>query len=122
MLINISNHPSSEWSDMQAKIAREQFGEIYDMDHPVISPHDDADSIQQKAQNVLTDILQKMPDAVHVMGEHTFCYSLVALLQNAGIRCLASTTNRSVVRLNESEIRRSFSFNRFRDYPVISKK
>ncbi|MFU8861976.1 MAG: CRISPR-associated protein [Cyclonatronaceae bacterium] len=117
MLLNISNHPYSEWSSDQKKAAASEFGSVQDLPHPVIAPEADAITVLSKANELFKEIDVVGPDAVHIMGEHTFCHVLINLLQQAGYRCLASTTRRSVEKLDNSEIRRVFEFVRFRDYP-----
>ncbi len=119
MLVNFSNHPSSEWTRNQLETAREQFGTIKDAKHPDILPDWDAKKIREIAEKYHDQIMLWNPRAVHIMGEHTFCFTLVCLLQKSGVRCIASTTTRSVHKVSDQEIRRSFSFVRFRDYPMV---
>jgi len=119
MLVNFSNHPTSEWSREQLETAREQFGTIKDVKHPDILPDWDAKKIREIAAKYHEQIMSWTPRAVHIMGEHTFCFTLVSLLQTSGVRCIASTTIRSVNKVNDHEIRRSFTFVRFRGYPLI---
>jgi hypothetical protein len=55
MLINLSNHPSSGWSETQLKAARE-WGRIVDISFPVIDPEDDSENIKQLAVDYLCKI------------------------------------------------------------------
>ena len=53
--------------------------------------------------------------AVHVMGEMTFCFALVARLKAAGVKCVASTTRRDATEADGVKTSR-FCFVRFREY------
>ncbi|WP_231999441.1 hypothetical protein [Prevotella melaninogenica] len=50
------------------------------------------------------------------MGELTFCYYAVRLLKKAGIRCVASTTERIVEETEDHRKLVRFSFVQFREY------
>jgi hypothetical protein len=128
MLINISNHPSSDWPGNQKNAALIVFGEITDIRFPYIDPasgpdvimvvaHKYADQCFQQLNNIT---MEQYPHAVHIMGEMTFCFTLVSLLQRRGIRCLASTTER-IVSQNGNQKSSEFRFIRFRDYPNLMK-
>jgi len=120
MLINLSNHPSTQWTDEQLS-AGHQYGNILDIDFPVVDPAGDAEYIKQLARECaesVKSILQGSYDsenAVHVMGEPTLVYHIVILLKQQGITCLASTTSRESV--EDKGIKTSkFSFAQFRNY------
>lgn len=120
MLINLSNHPSGRWNLKQLEMARE-FGDIRDIPFPHIDPEASGEALQQLAANYLVDIedyAAKSENAVvvHIMGELTFCFSLVKQLQNKGIRCIASTTERKVLEEKDGRKTTQFRFVRFRDY------
>ena len=119
MLINLTNHPSSRWSDKQ-KAAAEVYGEIVDMPFPEIREEGCEWYVSDLADQYLRKILN-MPDAspfvVHLMGEQTFSYALIKRLRERGITCVASTTKRIVkeeVPGKKSEV--IFQFERFRTY------
>ncbi len=115
MLLNLSNHPSSNWSDKQLKIAKAQFGTIKDMVFPIIDPSWSSKEVKGFAKKFLESILTKRPEAVHIMGEMTFTFFLVQKLQQAGIRCVASTSDRKVEERKGKKIVH-FDFVQFRDY------
>ena len=50
------------------------------------------------------------------MGELTFCYYAIRLLKKAGIRCVASTTERIVEKSEDYQKLVRFSFVQFREY------
>ena len=113
MLLNLSNHPSTSWSEPQLASAG---GNVVDLAFPQVAPDGDEAYIESLANEYLDKIL-KMNDikAVHIMGEMTFCYKLITKLKAHNIRCLASTTKRETVEENGVKISK-FNFVRFREY------
>jgi len=122
MLINLSNHPAAKWSETQIKIACQQFGQVTDLPFPDIDPEADTDVIAILAEQYEVKIKRTLAAentgafAVHLMGELTFCFALVARLQKAGITCLASTTRRETVENGNGLKTSKFDFVRFREY------
>ncbi|MCS6928274.1 MAG: CRISPR-associated protein [Saprospiraceae bacterium] len=117
MLLNLSNHPSSAWPAEQLRAAVEQYGSVQDMLFPNVPPEADIDAVRRLAEEYSLRIqtLDPKPTAVHLMGEMTFTYQLVSLLQAVGMLCIASTTLREVTEEGEKKISR-FRFVRFRPY------
>lgn len=115
MLLNLSNHPSSNWTVSQLAAAGEE-SQVIDLPFPAVAPDGDEAYIESLANEYLDKIL-KMPniEAVHIMGEMNFTYSLVSKLKAHNIRCLASTTKRETVEENGVKISK-FNFVRFREY------
>lgn len=119
MLINLTNHPSSRWSDNQ-KASAKVYGEIVDMPFPVIDEAGDEKYIATLADEYLNKIVNLSDTqsvVVHLMGEQTFSYALIKRLREHGITCVASTTKRIVkeeVPGKKSEV--IFQFERFRAY------
>lgn len=125
MLINLSNHPFRQWSKSQIEEAAKSFGSVYDLLFPAVPPEAETKEIAELAKEVVADCLSllkqaKDPDnAVHIMGELTLCFTVVAMLQKAGITCVASTSVRNAE--IENGIKSSvFSFCRFREYSNLS--
>jgi hypothetical protein len=122
MFINLSNHPSSEWSQSQL-LAASKYGLLVDIPFPVVDPHSETGPIVFLAENYEIEIrkmVSKEPrgsTAVHIMGELTFCFKLVVQLQKVGIRCLLSTTNRQTIDQPDGTKISRFEFVRFREYP-----
>lgn len=118
MLINLSNHPSDLWEGKQLEAAG-QFGEIVDIPFPQVGPEASHEDILALAEECVHAIEEKAQDAeitVHVMGEMTLTYAIVARLKEMGIPCVASTTERHV-ELNDDGTKTSeFCFVRFREY------
>lgn len=117
MFINLTNHPSSGWSEEQLEAAR-QYGEIVDLSFPIIEPTFTKDDILLLVKEC-TDAIMIMKDGntvVHVMGEMTFTYNLVNALKETGIVCLASTTERIVKMTPDGKKISEFKFVQFREY------
>ena len=118
IFINLTNHPSEKWSEEQLTAA-EAYGEIVDMAFPVIDENAAEADIQQLAEQYLKEIkaLGEPQDlTVHIMGEQTFCFALISKLQETGIRCVASCTERDT-HINElGEKVSTFHFTQFREY------
>ena len=122
MLINLSNHPSPDWSKQQLAAAQ-AYGKVIDLPFPDVDSSGDEEYIQTLCE----EYLQKMDDicrdgvcpastvTVHIMGEMTFTFAMVNALQKRGILCVASTTER--VASEENGVKTSeFRFVQFREY------
>ena len=125
MLINLTNHPSSTWSEKQLAAAHEQYGEIKDIPFPVIDPtlgkkevFDLAADYSIKISDIHVDLseAEKKRFAVHIQGEHTFVFQLVNKLKKHQVICLASTTRRIKKDLGNGQSRQQFEFVQFREY------
>lgn len=123
MLLNLSNHPSADWSDLQIKTANELYGNIIDLDFPQIPPESEGDLIEALAndyKSICLDIISSSNDqynAVHIMGEMTFCFALIQELKKSNITCIASTTERNTYEESGNKISK-FNFIRFRKYKM----
>lgn len=119
LLLNLTNHPSSLWSEKQREAAC-VYGEIMDMPFPAIDETADETYISTLADEYLQRILDLAKDknvTVHLMGELTFTFALLKRLQEHGITCVASTSRRIVK--EETAGRKGeviFQFERFRRY------
>lgn len=121
MLINLTNHPSGQWGDYQYNEAVRQFGGVIDLEFPYIPPSADENYIAETAKNCLQkceEILaacKEQINAVHIMGEFTFVFQMILLLQKNNILCVASTSERISYEENERKIT-IFEFQKFRRY------
>lgn len=115
MLLNLSNHPFEFWPENQKEAAIEQYGSVEDMPFPQIDPSAERDHVMRLAEDYLSRIKLMPPATVHLMGELTFCYMLANMLREAGIYCVASTTERKVTIENDTKTA-VFTFVRFRPY------
>lgn len=115
MLINLSNHPSSSWSEVQLAAAGGKT-QVIDLSFPQIAPDGDEEYIK----NIVNEYYDKIintegVNTVHLMGEMNFTFALVTKLKANGIKCVASTTKRETVEENGVKISK-FQFVRFREY------
>jgi len=121
MLINLSNHPSTNWSPQQLAAAL-IYGEIIDLRFPEVDPSGNEEYIQSLVCEYIDLIKNNFQLStfnsqlfVHVMGEMTFTFAMVNALQKRGITCVASTTER--IASEENGVKFSeFQFVRFRKY------
>lgn len=121
MLINLSNHPSAQWSPEQLSIAKKLYGKISDLAFPAIDPHWDSAAVKLLAENYLLKIKELLTEsedelnAVHIVGEYTFSFRLVELLKKNNISAVCSTTLR--ISAENNGIKTSqFRFIQFREY------
>ena len=122
MLINLSNHPSSIWSEEQVKSAKDNYDRIIDLVFPDIYPAADLKEVERIVRKYFTDIkniLTQSKDennAVHLMGEFTFTFNLLEMLKQNNIHAVASTTSREVFEDEKGNKISKFNFIRFRNY------
>ncbi len=118
MLVNLTNHPYSEWGEKQKEAAR-RYGECVDIPFPMVPAEADEREIDLLADGYFDRIMQlgnPKELTVHIMGEQTFCYALISRLLRAGVPCIASCTERDVTVLEDGSKQVRFHFSRFRPY------
>lgn len=121
MMINLSNHPLKDWTEEQATTARQKFNTIVDIPFPEVDPSWEISAVFNLATIYAKQCLQSLEkstdphNAIHVMGELTFCFQFVRLMQQHGIVCLASTTERIAEVTADGKVSR-FVFRNFRPY------
>lgn len=96
LFINFTNHPTSEWDEKQIEAAK-KYGKIIDMDFPKIQPDSSEYDIIKLANQYAKTILSKGEPSdltIHIMGEQTFCHTIINILTKKGARCVASCTQR----------------------------
>jgi CRISPR-associated protein Csx16 len=118
LLVNLSNHPSGDWSEAQRRGALRLAPEIRDLPFPAVPPEADAEGINALADEVVARLMAEVPGVTHAMvqGEFTLAHALVRRLQQMGIVCVAATTRREVVEQSGGAKLARFSFVRFREY------
>ena len=123
MLINLSNHPYSQWSEKQKETAETLYGDVVDLPFPFVKPELSTDEVKQLVSDYYDralSIFEKYKDdnkqhVVHIQGEFTFVFHLVTLLKNTGTKCVASTSRRDIQQVGTKKII-NFNFIRFREY------
>lgn len=123
--LNLSNHPSVQWSDLQLSTAREltknQSATIIDYPFPHIDPELSSIEIEQLADQLLDDLTTLMHEgddrivAVHIAGEPIMCLAISRGLRTRGVKCYSATSHR--LSTEEDGVKRSeFHFVRFREW------
>ena len=123
VLLNLSNHPYSTWSENQ-KAAAAVYGECIDIKFPDIDAMSDEDDINGIVNEVISEIksyTSKYKITIHVMGEMTFCFAIVKRLTDVGIKCIASCSKRQA-EINDGVKTSVFEFERFRTYSYGKKE
>lgn len=118
MLINLSNHPYKQWSERQKQAAL-PYGEVREIPFPAVDAQADEKVIEDLAADYLHQIkccCGSEKATIHIMGELTFTYALIRLLQAEGFKCIASTSKRMVSELSNQDKVVCFQFERFRYY------
>lgn len=118
MFINLSNHPSSKWSEAQTEAAN-RYGDIVDLPFPQVHPDGDEAYIANLVDEYVPKVLamgNPVELMVHVMGEMTFTFAIVSKLMAAGATCVASTTERITCQHPDGRKESVFRFVRFRQY------
>lgn len=118
VFLNLSNHPYNEWEDCQ-KQAAIVYGNVVDMPFPKVDEGGDEQYIMCLAQTYfqrIKEIGTPQSLTIHLMGEMTFCFAMLKLLQQEGYTCVASTSKRIVDELKPSQKQVTFQFERFRRY------
>ena len=123
MLLNLSNHPLSQWTEKQKETAKTLFGEVVDLPFPFVEPELTTVEVIKQASDYFDQVIslfgkarnKTAQNAVHIQGEFTFVFHLVTQLKQAGIKCLASTSKRDVQQIDNKKII-NFNFIQFREY------
>ena len=120
MILNITNHPVSQWSMEQLQAAAKIGGEVIDLQFPNIPSSYSEEDIQREALYYFNKALQLNPTAVVVQGEFSFTFALVSMLKKGGIPCYAACSERcskQEVQPDGTVLKKShFAFVRFREY------
>lgn len=121
MFLNISNHPSSNWSAEQIEAAWQLSGEIVDLPFPVVDPAGDETYIAELADDLCTKVIEinGQNAVVHLMGEMTLTFALVQRLSIQGITCVAATTQREIMEYPDGRKESIFKFVKFRKYQPL---
>lgn len=120
VFLNLSNHPSSAWSNDQREAARRYAPELVDLEFPHVSPLWGEEDIKRCAEELLGQIPPLTTHAM-VVGEPSLTMELVRRLQERGVVCLTATTERDVTYEGDQKTSR-FRFVQFRPYPNLSQR
>lgn len=123
VFINLTNHPSSLWSESQLQAAA-MYGELIDKPFPQVNPEWDEEQIHVLAESTVKSVIDSYGSdrvVVHLMGEQTLCFAMIQLFQNEGITCIASTSERLVTEIEPGKKVTEFRFVRFREYKLFKR-
>ncbi|NPA33859.1 MAG: CRISPR-associated protein [Chlorobi bacterium] len=121
MFINLTNHPSSTWSEEQRREAEGLGGEIVDYPFPEVPPEASSEDVVSLAKEIFDDIMGRYGTeglVVLVQGEFTLTVALVSLFTKAGVMTVCATTKRVVKENPDGSITRWFQFVQFREYKL----
>ena len=119
MIINLSNHPSGTWDNFQKEAIR-KYGEIIDIEFPILSAQIDEQEVEKLVNDYADKVTKYNPEAVMVQGEYTFTYRLVNKLKESGITCISACSERMTTIENnlDGSCKKTsvFRFVKFREY------
>ena len=119
MFINLTNHPSDQWSNEQ-RDAADKYGSILDIPFPNVSPESTEEDIARLAETYTEKILRMNPDAVLCQGEICLAFAIAERLRAHHIPVLAACSERiteETAQADGSTYKVSrFVFRRFRQY------
>ncbi len=121
--VNLTNHPSAAWPELQRAAALRLGSQIIDLPFPAVAPAAVPSSLVGIAQRLTEQAVAMAPAAVLAQGEHRLTLALVARLQAAGLACYCATGPRDTTEVEAGgEVRRSsvFRFSGFHEYPSLS--
>jgi hypothetical protein len=121
MLLNLTNHPFSKWSEKQRGAAEGFYGSVVDIPFPAIEQTATLDQVNKIVQDYVqlchTHLDRCYEDeeanAIHIMGEYTFTYQFVKEMEKRNILCVASTTERIVTDTPDGSKTTVFQFVQF---------
>ena len=125
VVVNLTNHPSSRWSDEQRQAALDLGTEIIDVQFPNIDPEWSDSEVADLAETYIDRCKMEAETAgssqvpvVVVQGEMTFVVAFVTKAAQQGIPCIAATSKRLVEENDDGTKTVKFEFCQFRFYRV----
>lgn len=96
MFINLSNHPSNNWSEEQT-LAAEKYGEIIDITCPVMDASIDEEQVKTLAETTVKKINELNPATIMCTGEFSFCYAAITELKKCGYKVFSTRSENKVI-------------------------
>lgn len=128
--INVSNHPSSKWSQKQLEAALALADSIIDVPFPNVPADASTSDVKDLAEELVTNKVwphindyKVEPMTVLVQGEMTLTAAILKILQvpGNGINCVAACSERKSVETQNPDGTTTktaiFEFVQFRSYP-----
>ena len=123
--INISNHPSTRWSNEQLQAAQE-FGRVFDIPFPNVPATAGTEDISHLADEIFQQLLESNPVTVMtvmVAGEFTLAYAIITRCLRAGITVVAACSDRCTEEVVNDDGTTTktviFKFVQFREFPKL---
>ncbi|MGL4780640.1 MAG: hypothetical protein ACRCXN_07415 [Bacteroidales bacterium] len=119
MFVNVSNIPLSDWQDAQLDEAK-LYGRLYEFRMPEIDPEASTSALTDVAKVLASRIAKvvwendESKNAVMVLGEPSFSFTLIRELQNLRLTVLCPTYRIDLY--DDEELIETFV--RFRNYPI----
>ena len=115
-IVNLSNHPSADWSPRQREMALTWGQPIVDVPFPRVPSALRVEGLSGLVEDTLVGLPAGARVAV-VAGEHTLTVALVRALQASGVRCVAAASERLGESGPNGKKHVEFRFEQFREYP-----
>ena len=124
--INLSNHPSTKWSEEQLNSAKQYSENIIDIPYPNIPQTATQEQIRDIMKDTLEKVVEANPKTVMCMGENITCHNFVKELEDKGINVVVAVTKPSGTKTIENPDGTTkqvsvFKFEGFRDYNCFHK-
>ena len=95
MFYNLSNHPHSTWCENQIECAK-KWGEIEDVSFPPVNGSSSEKEVLDFAKEYVEKLHLTKDDAIMVVGEYTFIFSVIDKLLDLGINVVSSKSKVNV--------------------------
>ena len=114
IFINLTNHPSNEWSIEQLSAA-EKYGKIIDIPFPNVPAGACVDDIRTLCDITVDKVMSYKPVIVLCQGEFTLAFMIINRLMDNNVKVVAACSERIAV-VNGNKKESYFNFTQFRAY------
>lgn len=115
MFLNISNHPSAKWGEVQRARAELLGNHIVDMQFPNVPPLATTEDVTEIARRIVAGLPPAYEiDYAMVQGEFSLTYELTRMMLALGWKVCVATTERKVVEEEGGKKTTVFEFVQFR--------
>ena len=114
IFINLTNHPSDEWS-IEQLLAAEKYGKVIDVPFPNVPADAGADDISTLCNIIVDKVISYHPAIVLCQGEFTLAFRIINRLMDNNITVVAACSERIAI-VNGNKKESYFNFTQFRAY------
>ncbi len=114
IFINLTNHPSNEWSNEQL-LAAEKYGKVIDILFPNVPADAGTDDIRELCDIMVDKVMSYHPVIVLCQGEFTLAFKIINRLMDNNVMVVAACSERIAV-VNGNKKESYFNFTQFRAY------